>query len=135
MAYAQKLISTRRGSLYVALIAALLAFAAITLYLKQYRDSVNSGSTPVTVLVAKQAISKGMALAGVAVALALRSVAFAGIRKRETLAQINAYGFEGRALVAAPSRSLKDRLDVLAAALGTPFVGSMRTTLLTLASP
>lgn len=60
MAYAQKLISTRRGSLYVALIAALLAFAAITLYLKQYRDSVNSGSTPVTVLVAKQAISKGM---------------------------------------------------------------------------
>ena len=59
MAFAQKLVSTRRGSLYVALIAALLAFAAITIYLKQYRDSVNSGSTPVTVLVARQAIPKG----------------------------------------------------------------------------
>lgn len=59
MAFAQKLISTRRGSLYVAVIAALLAGAAITIYLKQYRDSVNSGSTPVTVLVARQAISKG----------------------------------------------------------------------------
>lgn len=59
MAYAQKLISTRRGSLYVALFAALLAFAAIAIYLKQYRASVNSGSTPVTVLVAKQAIPKG----------------------------------------------------------------------------
>lgn len=59
MAFAQKLISTRRGSLYVAVIAALLAGAAITVYLKQYRDNVNSGSTPVTVLVARQAIAKG----------------------------------------------------------------------------
>lgn len=59
MAFAQKLISTRRGSLYVAVIAALLAGAAITLYLKEYRASVNSGSTPVTVLVARQAIAKG----------------------------------------------------------------------------
>jgi pilus assembly protein CpaB len=59
MAFAQKLISTRRGSLYVAVIAALLAGAVIAVYLKQYRDSVNSGTTPVTVLVARQAIAKG----------------------------------------------------------------------------
>jgi len=68
----------------------------------------------------------GIALAGLAAALALRSVAFAGVRKRETLTQIEAYGFGGRALVDVPSRSLKDRFDALAAALGTPFARSMR---------
>lgn len=68
----------------------------------------------------------GMALAGTAVALALRSFAFAGVRKRETLAQIEAYGFGGRAPVAPSSRGLKDRVDALAAAIGTPFARSMR---------
>ena len=68
----------------------------------------------------------GMALAGVAVALAFRSFAFAGVRKRETFAQIEAYGFGRPAPVSAPSRTLKDHLDTLAAALGTPFARSMR---------
>ena len=68
----------------------------------------------------------GIALAGLAAALALRTFAFAGVRKRETLAQIKAYGFEGAAPVAVPSRSLKDRLDALAGALGTPFASGMR---------
>ena len=68
-----------------------------------------------------------MALIGVAVALALRSFAFAGVGKRESLAQIEAYGF-GR-----PARRVPRRPDAggpsatrSAAALGTPFVRSMR---------
>jgi tight adherence protein C len=68
----------------------------------------------------------GIALAGLAAALALRTFAFAGVRKRETLAQIEAYGFRGAAPVAVPPRSLKDRLDALAGALGTPFANGMR---------
>jgi tight adherence protein C len=68
----------------------------------------------------------GMALAGLAVALALRSFAFAGLRRRETLTQIEAYGFGAASTVTAPPRSLKDRLDSLAAGLGTPFARSTR---------
>ena len=59
MEFAQKLLSTRRGSLYVAVLAALLAGVAILVYVNQYRHSLNAGNTPVTVLVAKQAIAKG----------------------------------------------------------------------------
>lgn len=59
MEFAQKLLSTRRGSLYVAVVAALLAGVAILVYVNQYRHSLNAGNTPVTVLVAKQAIAKG----------------------------------------------------------------------------
>jgi len=68
----------------------------------------------------------GLALAGLAAVLAMRSLVFADLRKRETLAQIEAYGFAGTAPVAAPQRSMKDVLDGLAAAIGTPFVRSMR---------
>jgi Flp pilus assembly protein CpaB len=55
----QKLISTRRGSLYVAVVAALLAGVAILVYLNRYRDNVQAGTTPVTVLIARKTIPKG----------------------------------------------------------------------------
>ena len=59
MEFAQRLISTRRGSLYVAIGAALLAGVAILVYLNQYRDNLQAGRTPVTVLIARQTIPKG----------------------------------------------------------------------------
>jgi Flp pilus assembly protein CpaB len=59
MEFAQRLISTRRGSLYVAVAAALLAGIAILVYLNQYRDHLQAGTTPVTVLIARQTIPKG----------------------------------------------------------------------------
>jgi Flp pilus assembly protein CpaB len=59
MEFAQKLVSSRRGSLYVAVVAAVLAAVAVLAYVNSYRDNVNAGTTPVTVLVARQAIAKG----------------------------------------------------------------------------
>jgi Flp pilus assembly protein CpaB len=59
MEYAQKLISTRRGSLYLAAIAALLAGLAILVYLNRYRHNLEAGAMPVTVLIARQTIPKG----------------------------------------------------------------------------
>src|SRR5215210_7602524 len=59
MEYAQKLLSTRRGSIYLAAIAALLAGAVILVYLNQYRDELQTGGTPVTVLVARSTIPRG----------------------------------------------------------------------------
>src|SRR5262249_21021259 len=59
MEHAQRLISTRKGSLYIAAGAAVLAGILILVYLNQYRDNVKAGSTPVTVLVAKQTIPVG----------------------------------------------------------------------------
>jgi len=59
MEFAQKLISTRKGSLYIAAVAALIAGLAILVYLNKYRDNLQSGSTPVTVLIARQTIPKG----------------------------------------------------------------------------
>ncbi len=59
MQYAQKLISTRRGSLYLAAIAALLAGIVILIYLNRYRENLETGGTPVTVLVARSTIPKG----------------------------------------------------------------------------
>jgi Flp pilus assembly protein CpaB len=61
MEFAQRLISTRRGSLYVAMGAALLAGIAILVYLNGYRDKLQAGTTPVTVLIARQTIPKGTA--------------------------------------------------------------------------
>lgn len=61
MEFAQKLISTRRGSLYVAMGAALLAGIAILVYLNGYRNKLQAGTTPVTVLIARQTIPKGTA--------------------------------------------------------------------------
>jgi Flp pilus assembly protein CpaB len=59
MEFAQRLISTRRGSLYVAAVAALLAGLAILAYLNRYRDNLQAGAAPMTVLIARQTIPKG----------------------------------------------------------------------------
>ena len=59
MAFAQRLIATRRGAVVVSVIAAILAGILIVAYVHKYRSSVNSEGAPVTVLVAKQAIPKG----------------------------------------------------------------------------
>src|SRR3954470_2954420 len=61
MAYAQRLIATRRGAVLLSALAALLAGILIVTYVHKYRSSVNSEGAPVTVLVAKQAIAKGTA--------------------------------------------------------------------------
>jgi len=59
MEHAQKLFNTRGGTMILAGIAALLAAIAVFVYVHNYRDSVKSGTTPVTVLVAKSLIPKG----------------------------------------------------------------------------
>jgi len=55
----QKLTSTRRGTIALAALAALLAGAFIVIYLNRYRDSVNVQGAPATVLIAKHRIAKG----------------------------------------------------------------------------
>lgn len=59
MELVQKLTSTRAGTIAVAGLAALLAGAAILVYLSKYRSAVDTGGAPVTVLVAKKTIPKG----------------------------------------------------------------------------
>ncbi len=61
MAYAQRLIATRRGAVLLSALAALLAGILIVAYVHKYRSSVNSEGAPVTVLIAKKAIPKGTA--------------------------------------------------------------------------
>jgi pilus assembly protein CpaB len=56
---AQNLFTTRRGSLLVGAAAAVLAGIILLAYLHSYRNSVNSASAPVSVLVAKNLIQKG----------------------------------------------------------------------------
>jgi Flp pilus assembly protein CpaB len=48
------------GTIVLAGLAALVASALILVYLTRYRDSVRSGAAPVAVLVAREAIPKGM---------------------------------------------------------------------------
>lgn len=59
MSFAQRLVATKRGTLTLAAIAALLAGVLVLVYVKRYRDSLQSSSAPVTVLVAKQTIPSG----------------------------------------------------------------------------
>jgi Flp pilus assembly protein CpaB len=59
MEFAQRVISTRAGTVAVAAGAALLAGISIAVYLNRYRHSVSSQGAPVTVLVAKRTIAKG----------------------------------------------------------------------------
>ncbi|HET9673531.1 MAG TPA: Flp pilus assembly protein CpaB [Gaiellaceae bacterium] len=59
MELAHKLVSTRRGTLLVALLAALLAGVSIVAYLNRYRASLESQGALVTVLVARESIPKG----------------------------------------------------------------------------
>ena len=54
-----KLFATRRGTIMLGIGAAVLAAIALLVYLNQYRNSVNSGVQPLTVLVAKSLIQKG----------------------------------------------------------------------------
>jgi len=59
VAYAQRLIASRRGAVLLSALAALLAGVLIVAYVHKYRSSVNSEGAPVTVLVAKRPIAKG----------------------------------------------------------------------------
>jgi Flp pilus assembly protein CpaB len=61
MELTQKLISSRRGSLYASLVAAALAGVVILAYVNGYRKNLQATSTPVTVLVARHTIEKGTA--------------------------------------------------------------------------
>jgi Flp pilus assembly protein CpaB len=61
MQLATKLVSTRKGTLIVALLIAMLAGASILLYLNSYRSSLEQQGALVTVLVAKETIPKGTA--------------------------------------------------------------------------
>lgn len=59
MELAHKLASTRRGTLALAVLAAVIAGALVLVYVNRYRNSVKAQSAPVTVLVASTAIPKG----------------------------------------------------------------------------
>ena len=59
MEHAQKFTSTRKGSLLLGVLAAVIAGALIVVYVNRYRNSVRAQGAPVTVLVASSAIAKG----------------------------------------------------------------------------
>jgi Flp pilus assembly protein CpaB len=59
MEHAQKLFSTRGGTMVLAGLAAVLAAIAVFTYIHNYRNSVQKGGTPATVLVAQSLIPKG----------------------------------------------------------------------------
>ena len=59
METAQRLVSTRRGTILLSVIAAAVAGGLILVYVNRYRDSVKASGQPVTVLVAKVNIAKG----------------------------------------------------------------------------
>jgi Flp pilus assembly protein CpaB len=59
MELAQRLISTRRGTVLIAAIAALLAGIMILVYVDRYRSTLQADGAPVTVLVARHTIQKG----------------------------------------------------------------------------
>jgi Flp pilus assembly protein CpaB len=59
MESAQRLVGSKRGTLFLAILAAVVAGLLVLVYVKRYRDSVAAQSAPVTVLVAKATIPKG----------------------------------------------------------------------------
>jgi Flp pilus assembly protein CpaB len=59
MQYAQRLLSTRGGTIAVSILAAVLAAVILVTYLHRYRSSVRESGVPVTVLVANGLIEKG----------------------------------------------------------------------------
>jgi Flp pilus assembly protein CpaB len=61
MESAQRFTSTRKGSLLLGVIAAVIAGALIVVYVNRYRNSVRAQGAPVTVLVASSTIAKGTA--------------------------------------------------------------------------
>lgn len=60
MQLVNRMLSTRRGTLILGGVAAGMSALVLTLYLDQYRSSVGADSEPITVLVAKTLIEKGM---------------------------------------------------------------------------
>ena len=54
-----KLFTTRRGTIIMGIVAAVLAGIVLLVYLNHYRNSVNGGGQPLSVLVAKSLIQKG----------------------------------------------------------------------------
>jgi Flp pilus assembly protein CpaB len=59
MQFAQRLLSTRGGTIALSIMAAVLAAVILVTYLNRYRDSVKQSGVPVTVLVANGLIEKG----------------------------------------------------------------------------
>ena len=59
MQFAQRLLSTRGGTIGLSIMAAVLAAVILLAYLHRYRQSVRDSGVPVTVLVAKSLIEKG----------------------------------------------------------------------------
>lgn len=57
----QRLVSTRKGTILLSVLAAVVAGALVLVYVNRYRDSIKAQGTPVTVLVARQSIPKGTA--------------------------------------------------------------------------
>src|SRR5438067_455548 len=59
MELTHNLTSSKRGTLLLAILAALIAGILILVYVNRYRNSVRAQAAPVTVLVAQAAIPKG----------------------------------------------------------------------------
>lgn len=59
MESAQKLVSTRKGTVILSIIAAIIAAGLVLVYVSRYRNSVSTTGQPVTVLVARTNIPKG----------------------------------------------------------------------------
>jgi pilus assembly protein CpaB len=59
MEFAQRVLSTRRGTIIVAAGAALAGAVSILVYLSSYRSDIRAQGAPVTVLVASRTITKG----------------------------------------------------------------------------
>ena len=59
MQLAQRLLSTRGGTIAVSAVAAVLATAVLLAYLHRYRETVGASSEPMSVLVASDVIEKG----------------------------------------------------------------------------
>lgn len=59
MELAQRLVTSKRGTALLAILAAIAAGILVLVYVSRYRDSVSAQSAPVTVLIAKTTIPKG----------------------------------------------------------------------------
>jgi Flp pilus assembly protein CpaB len=59
MEFAQRLLSTRSGTVTLGVVSAALAAVILLVYLNQYRSSVEAAGTPMSVLVAKSLIEAG----------------------------------------------------------------------------
>ena len=59
MQFAQRLLSTRGGTIVLSAMAAVLAGVILLTYLHRYRESVKESGVAVTVLTAKSLIDKG----------------------------------------------------------------------------